>query len=543
MKPVTDGLPYRVGGDAEEDHTMTAPTTGPVLSMREITKRFFGTTVLHEVSLTCHSGEVHAIVGANGAGKSTLMKVLGGVYPPDGGELLLDGDPVRFRDPHQPRAHGTGLTHQELTLLPGRGAAENILPAGGPRRRLGIDRRAMNEQARTLLADLDAQLIPPRRLVRRLTVAQRQAVEIAKALSYGPRILVMDEPTAALAPAEVSVLFARVRQLVGRGLAVLYISHRLEEVFELADRVTVLKDGRRVDTRDVSAVTSVGLVRMMVGRELADRESRPPDERPASGPVRLAVRDGRGRNLRGINLEVRAGEIGGVGGLDGSGRSDLARAVFGAVPLASGDVEVDGKRRRIRSPRAAIGAGIGFVTADRKTEGLVLPLAGADNALLAVRTLGSRVTRAAGNALARLAERVGLARILLRRETRVLSGGSQQKVVLMKWLATGAGIYLLDEPTRGVDVGAKAGIHELIRELAADGAAILLVSSELPELIGLSHRIVVMHNGAIAGELPAGASEADIMLLATGQDAPGAPAHGAPAHDPPVAAAPGHDAA
>ncbi|OLE21970.1 MAG: sugar ABC transporter ATP-binding protein [Actinobacteria bacterium 13_1_20CM_3_71_11] len=468
-----------------------------MLSMREITKRFYGTTVLHEVSLTCHSGEVHAIVGANGAGKSTLMKVLGGVYPPDGGELLLDGQPVRFRDPHQALARGISLIHQEFTLLPERSVAENILLGREPRRRLGVDRRALNEQARALLADLDAAQIPPRRLVRRLTVAQRQAVEIAKALSYRPRILVMDEPTAALAPAEVSVLFARVRQLVGRGLAVLYISHRLEEVFELADRVTVLKDGRRVDTRDVSAVTSVGLVQLMVGRELAERESRPPEERPAAGAVRLAVHDGRGRNLRGINLAVRAGEIVGVGGLDGSGRSDLARAVFG---------------------QAAIRAGIGFVTADRKTEGLVLPLAGADNALLAVRTLGGRVTRKAAGALSGLAGRVGLARLLLRRETRVLSGGSQQKVVLMKWLATGTGILLLDEPTRGVDVGAKAGIHELIRELAADGAAILLVSSELPELIGLSHRIVVMHNGTIAGELPAGAREADIMLLATGQE-------------------------
>jgi ABC-type sugar transport system ATPase subunit len=517
MKPVTDIPPDRIAGSAEEEPGMTAPTTGPVLSMREITKRFYGTTVLHEVSLTCHSGEVHAIVGANGAGKSTLMKVLGGVYPPDGGELLLDGQPVRFRDPHQALARGISLIHQEFTLLPERSVAENILLGREPRRRLGVDRRALNEQARALLADLDAQ-IPPRRLVRRLTVAQRQAVEIAKALSYRPRILVMDEPTAALAPAEVSVLFARVRQLVGRGLAVLYISHRLEEVFELADRVTVLKDGRRVDTRDVSAVTSVGLVQMMVGRELAERESRPPAERPAAGAVRLAVHDGRGRNLRGINLAVRAGEIVGVGGLDGSGRTDLARAVFGQVPFASGAVEVDGTRRRIRSPRGAIRAGIGFVTADRKTEGLVLPLPGGDNALLAVRALGGRATRKAAGALSRLAERVGLARPLLRRETQVLSGGSQQKVVLMKWLATGTGILLLDEPTRGVDVGAKAGIHELIRELASDGAAILLVSSELPELIGLSHRIVVMHNGSIAGELPAGASEADIMLLATGQE-------------------------
>ena len=500
---------------------MTA-SAAPVLSMHQITKRFFGTTVLRDVSLTCHSGEVHAIVGANGAGKSTLMKVLGGVYPPDGGELVLDGRPVRFRDPHQALAHGISLIHQELTLLPERSVADNILLGREPRRRWSVDRRAMHEQARRLLADLDAEPIPTRRLVRRLTVAQRQTVEIAKALSYRPRILVMDEPTAALTPGEVAVLFRRVRQLVARGLAVLYISHRLGEVFELADRVTVLRDGRRVDTRDVGGVTPTGLVQMMVGRELADRESTPPvDHRPA-GPVRLAVRDGRGRNLRGIDLEVREGEIVGVGGLDGSGRSDLARAVFGVVPFDSGTVEVDGVRRRIRSPRAAIRARIGFVTADRKTEGLVLPIPAADNALLVVRALGRRPTRAAARAMDRLAGRVGLARTLLRRESRLLSGGSQQKVVLMKWLATDARIYLFDEPTRGVDVGAKAGIHELIRELAAAGAAILVISSEFPELIGLSHRIVVMHAGAVAGELPAGTGEADIMLLATGQSATGA---------------------
>ena len=497
---------------------MTAATTDPVLSMRHITKRFFGTTVLDDVSLTCHRGEVHAIVGANGAGKSTLMKVLGGVYPPDAGELLLDGKPVRFRDPHQAQGQGISIIHQEFTLLPERTVADNILLGREPRRRFAVDRRAMQARARALLADLDAGTIPPGRLVRRLTVAQRQAVEIAKALSYDPRILVMDEPTAALAPAEVSVLFGRVRQLVERGLAVLYISHRLAEVFELADRVTVLKDGRRVGTRDVGAVTSTELVQMMVGRELAAHDPGAPHDRRDTGePVRFAVHGGEARNLRGIDLEVRRGEIVGVGGLDGSGRSDLARALFGVQPFRSGTVEVDGRRRSIRSPRTAIRAGIGYVSADRKTEGLVLPLSAADNALLAVRAQGFRPARTAAVALRRLAGRVGLAPGALRREARVLSGGNQQKVVLMKWLATGAGVYLFDEPTRGVDVGAKAGIHELMRELADGGAAILMISSELPELIGLSDRIVVMHNGSIAGVLPAGASEEAVMLLATGQ--------------------------
>jgi ribose transport system ATP-binding protein len=494
---------------------MTAPTTGPVLAMEQITKRFFGTTVLRDVSLDCRPGEVHAIVGANGAGKSTLMKVLGGVYPPDGGRLLLDGQPVRFRDPHQAQAHGIGLIHQEFTLLPERSVAENVLLGREPRRRLGIDRRAMHARARELLAGLDAEQIPTRRLVRRLSVAQRQAVEIAKALSSGPRILVMDEPTAALPQGDVEALFGRVRQLVARGLAVLYISHRLAEVFALADRVTVLRDGQRVDTRDIGTVSQVELVRMMVGRELAERESRAP-EPPEPGPVRLAIRGGTGRTVRDVDLTVRRGEIVGVGGLDGSGRSDLARAVFGVTPFASGTVQVDGRARRIRSPRAAIRAGIGYVTADRKAEGLVLPLSATDNALLAVRALGRAPTRAATGRLGALTERVDLARTLLRRESRLLSGGSQQKVVLMKWLATDAQVYLFDEPTRGVDVGAKAAIHDLIREIAAGGAAVLLISSELPELIALSHRIVVMHAGAVAGVLPAGSDEEAVMLLATG---------------------------
>jgi ribose transport system ATP-binding protein len=500
----------------------TAPeppeATQPVLSMRDITKRFFGTTVLQDVTLTCHRGEVHAIVGANGAGKSTLMNVLGGVFPADGGELVLDGQPVRFRDPAQAQAHGISVIHQEFTLLPERTVADNILLGREPRRRLTVDRRAMQARARELLAELDADSISPNTLVRRLSVAQRQTVEIAKALSYRPRILVMDEPTASLAPAEVSVLFRRVRQLVERGMAVLYISHRLVEVFELADRVTVLKDGRRVDTVDVAAVTSADLVQMMVGRQPAARAARAVRERV--GPVRVAVRGGGGRNLRGIDIDVRGGEIVGVGGLDGSGRSDLARALFGSPPFTSGSVEVDGRRRRIRSPRAAIRAGIGFLTADRKTEGLVLPLAAADNGLLAVRTLGRRRARAGAAGLNRLAERVDLPRQLLRRESRLLSGGNQQKVVLVKWLMTQAGIYVFDEPTRGVDIGAKAGIHNLIRELADGGAAVLLISSELPELMDMSDRIVVMYHGAIAGELPAGASEEEIMLLATGQGGP-----------------------
>jgi ribose transport system ATP-binding protein len=489
-----------------------------VLEMRDITKRFFDTTVLDAVSLDCRPGEIHAIVGENGAGKSTLMKVLAGVYQPDAGELLIDGGKVRFHHPRQASAVGISLVHQEFSLLGERTVAENVFLGREPRRRLVIDRRAMTKATERLLAELDAASISPHTLVRRLSVAQQQNVEIAKALSYRPRILVLDEPTAALAPAEVAALFTRVRQLVDRGLTVLYISHRLAEVFELADRVSVLKDGKLVATRDVAEVTPGQLVQLMVGRELSAHYF--PERATESGAVRLAIRGGDGHGVRDINLELRAGEIVGVAGLDGSGRSDLARAVFGMAPFAGGTVEVDGRQQRIRSPRAAIRAGIGLLTADRKAEGLVLPLSTTDNGLLAVRALGRRAARAGARTITELSERVGLRGRDLARESRFLSGGNQQKAVLVKWLATAAKIYVFDEPTRGIDIGAKAGIHELMRELAGTGAAILMISSELPEIIGMSDRVIVMREGRIAGELPAGPTERDVMLLATGQRAP-----------------------
>ncbi len=443
------------------------------LSMRHMTKRFFDTTVLDDVSLDCQAGAVHAIVGENGAGKSTLVKLLAGVYQPDAGQLLLDGREVRFHHPRQALAHGVSLVHQEFSLLPERTVAENILLGREPRRRLSVDRRAMNEAAARLLAELDGTAISPRVLVKHLSVAQQQTVEVAKALSYQPRILVLDEPTAALAPAEAAALFRRVRQLVERGLTVLYISHRLVEVFELAQRVTVLKDGKLVATVDVAAVQPGDLVRMMVGRELSSHYfpprageagagnagARAAGARVAgAGPVRLAVRGGANRTLRDIDLDLRGGEIVGVAGLDGSGRSDLAYALFGVAPLTAGTVEVDGRRTRLDSPRAAIAAGIGLLCADRKAEGLVLPLSGADNGLLAVRSRSR------------------------------------------------------------IDVGAKAGVHDHMRELADAGAAILMISSELPEVIGMSDRIIVMRDGWIVGELPPGPGEEEVMALAAGHD-------------------------
>jgi ABC-type sugar transport system ATPase subunit len=493
----------------------------PLLQMRGITKSFFGVPVLDAVDLDVMAGEVHAVVGENGAGKSTLMKILVGAYQPDAGSILVDGEEVRFGHPRQAQERGVSIIYQEFNLLPERTVAQNIFLGREPARGPFVDNRTMEEATAKLLAELGVEgAISPGSPVRELSVAQQQTVEIAKALSFEARILVMDEPTAALSPHEVDALFERVRLLQQRGLAVLYISHRLKEVFELSRRITVLKDGRRVDTVASDAVRPGDLVRMMVGREL-DHYFPPRATAGEVGDVRLQVRSGAVGKLHDVDLEVRAGEIVGLAGLAGAGRTEVARALFGVEPFTAGVVELNGKPVRIRSPRQAIRAGIGFLTEDRKLEGLVLPQSVRDNALLALRSLGQarmseRPVKEAPSVLD-LARRVELRAASLEQEVRYLSGGNQQKVVLAKWLATRAQILIFDEPTRGIDVGAKAGIHELMRELARAGAAILMISSELPEVIGMSDRILVMRDGTIAGELPAGASEAQIMLLATGE--------------------------
>jgi ribose transport system ATP-binding protein len=493
----------------------------PLLQMRGITKRFYGVPVLADVDLDAVAGEVHAVVGENGAGKSTLMKILAGAYQPDAGTILLDGREVHFGHPREAQERGVSIIYQEFNLLPERTVAQNIFLGREPTRGLFIDGRAMEEATAALLAELGAEgAISPRSLVRDLSVAQQQTVEIAKALSFEARILVMDEPTAALSPHEVDALFAQVRLLQSRGLAVLYISHRLKEIFDLAQRITVLKDGRQVATVAGDAVSPGELVRMMVGRDL-DHYYPPRAAAGKVGNVRLRVQGGAVGKLHDIDLKLRAGEVVGLAGLAGAGRTEVARALFGVESFVAGTVELDGKPVRIRSPRQAIRAGIGFLTEDRKAEGLILPQSVRDNTLLALRSLARTRPNAGGSPGTRLvvdlARRVELRAASLEQEVRDLSGGNQQKVVLAKWLATRARILIFDEPTRGIDVGAKAGIHELMRELADAGAAVLMISSELPEVIGMSDRILVMRDGTIAGDLPAGASEADIMLLATGE--------------------------
>jgi ribose transport system ATP-binding protein len=506
-----------------------ARTGAPLLQMKGISKDFFGVRVLDGVDLECTAGEVHAIVGENGAGKSTLMKILVGAYTPTEGEVVIDGEPVRFSHPLEGQRAGVSIIYQEFNLLPDRSVAENIYLGREPRRGVLVDRSTMEEDAAAILDQLAPDdPISPRDMVGLLPVSKQQTVEIAKALSLDSKIVVMDEPTAALAAHEVERLFTQIRRLKERGIAVLYISHRLKEVFEIADRITVLKDGERVATTPTSEVTTPELVRMMVGREF-DQYFPPRAAPDALGPVKLRLRGAGNDFLADLDLDVRDGEILGIAGLQGSGRTELARAIFGADPFTRGTLELDGVERTIRSPGQAVAAGIGFVTEDRKAEGLALSQSVRDNVALAWRGLKRAYRRDHTLAIDDLVKAVELRFRNLGQEVRFLSGGNQQKVVLAKWLATEPRLLMFDEPTRGIDVGAKAGIHDLIRGLANEGVAVILISSELPEVIGMSDRIVVMRQGEIAGEVPAGPSEAEIMFLATGErdiaaDAPPRPA-------------------
>jgi ribose transport system ATP-binding protein len=489
----------------------------PLLEMRDIRKSFLGVEVLHGVGLECEKGEIHAVVGENGAGKSTLMKVLAGVHSPDGGTVKIDGEEVHFSHPVQAQAAGVAIIFQEFNLLPDRTVAENVFVNREPTKRGVVDIRAMERRTDELLHEVGEVSFGPRTLVRNLSTAQQQVVEIVKALSLDARILVLDEPTAALAEHEVEVLFTLLRRLRERGMGMLYISHRLREIFAICDRITVLKDGEHVATEPVSEVDTGKLISLMVGRELDGYF--PPRGTPEElGDVRLVARNITTPVLKDISLEVRAGEIVGLAGLQGSGRTELARALFGADP-SRGTVEVDGKKVG-RGPRAGINAGMGFITEDRKLEGLALAQPIRDNTLLALRSLGGRHRRRLPNTVSvqELARSVELRAHSLEQEVRFLSGGNQQKVVLAKWLAVQPGVLIFDEPTRGVDVGAKAGIHDLMRGLARDGVAILMISSEMPELIGLADRILVMRNGHLAGELPAGAAETEIMHLAAADE-------------------------
>ncbi|HEU5128004.1 MAG TPA: sugar ABC transporter ATP-binding protein [Glycomyces sp.] len=488
----------------------------PVLAMRGIDKSFLGVPVLRSVDLVIEPGEVHALVGENGAGKSTLMKILAGVHAADAGTIELDGRAVSFTHPLQAQQAGVATVFQEFNLLPELSVAENIHLGREPRRRGLIDRRAMAERTAGLLADLGVTDLDPRTKAKALSVARRQIVEIAKAMSQGAGLICMDEPTAALADAEVELLYRLVERLRDKGVAILYVSHRLREIFDLCDRITVLKDGERVDTVAAADITPDDLVTAMVGRRI---EAVFPEPLPgtAVGEVRLAVTGGGNDQVDGIDLEVRAGEIVGLAGLQGSGRTEIAEAVFGVAPFTRGTLAVDGQTKRITGPRKAIAAGIALVTEDRKAQGLALNQSVRANARM-VLDANARVH--SRERLARVSGVLSSLDLVARgedQEVQYLSGGNQQKVVVAKWLAAEPGVIVLDEPTRGIDVGAKHKLYAVIRSLAAEGLAVLLITSELIEVIGLADRIVVLHDGRIAGELPAGATEQQVMAYATGR--------------------------
>jgi ribose transport system ATP-binding protein len=508
--------------------------TEPLVSMEGIEKSFPGVRALDQCRFELCAGEVHALVGENGAGKSTLMKVLAGVYRSDAGTIRLGGRAVAITSPRAAQGLGISIIHQELNLMPHLTVAQNIFIGREPRRRLRfvIDERALNEQAQALLDRLRIR-IDPRTRVSDLTVARQQMVEIARALSLDARILIMDEPTAALTDAEVTELFRITRELRDKGVGIVHISHRLEELSAISDRITVMRDGRTIETLATRDATIDQIIHLMVGRTIYEGAPEIPDL--VHHEVVLELRQVcRGRALRDISFTLRRGEILGVAGLVGAGRTEVARAIFGADRIDSGQILVRGSPVRIRSPRDAVRHGIAYLSEDRKRLGLALGMDVETNVVLSTlrRSLGwlGAVNTASTRATARrYVDALRIRTPSLREPARNLSGGNQQKVVIAKWLAAEVDILLFDEPTRGIDVGAKSEIYHLLNELARQGRSIVMISSELPEVLRMSHRILVMCEGRITGELPGGASQEQIMTLAT-QRASTRTDHG-PAHD------------
>jgi ABC-type sugar transport system ATPase subunit len=506
--------------------SVTVRSSPPLLAMTGIGKRFPGVRALEDVQLEVRSGEVHAVVGENGAGKSTLMHILAGVHQPDAGAIEFAGrQGVEIADEQAAQRLGIAIVYQERSLFEALTVAENIYAGRQPARFGWIDRRKMHHDARRLLARVGLAARPDLPLDE-LSPAEQQLVEIAKALSLDAKLIIFDEPTAALTEAETRTLFSVINTLRSAGTAVIYISHRLEEIFAIADRVTVLKDGRWQGTLPVAEATPEELIRRMVGRELLtapQRRAQPDSSRPPALEVRQLSDDasaGAGAVLRGVSFQVRAGEVVALAGLAGAGRTETALSVFGARLFGSGQVLIDGRLVRIRHVWEAIAAGIGYLPEDRKRSGLFLDMSIAQNVAAAgLRRFGSVVTSMGGMRSAAEEYRRGLniACRNVQQQVRNLSGGNQQKVLLAKWLLVEPRVLIVDEPTRGVDVGAKVEVHRLLVELAERGAAVLVISSDLVEVLTLGERILVMAQGRIAGELDrAEATEERIVHLASG---------------------------
>ncbi|MBA2344383.1 MAG: sugar ABC transporter ATP-binding protein [Rubrobacter sp.] len=484
--------------------------------MRGITKRFPGVMALDEVDFELEKGEVHVILGENGAGKSTLIKMLSGAYQPDEGEILLDDEPVSISSATVAQELGISTIYQEFNLVPQLTTAENIFLGRQPRRFGLVNRRKMGEEARRILERMKVR-VDANALVSNLGIPQRQMVEIAKALSLDARILVMDEPTASLSGQEVERLFEIIRGLKEEEVSMIFISHHLEEVAEIGDRVTVLRDGKVVDRVPASTNRSE-FVRMMVGRPIEDQF---PRQQPETGEVLLEVNNLSQKGiLEDASFQVRAGEVVGMAGIVGAGRTELARAIFGVDPVDSGEVWVEGRRMKLGNPREAKRRGMGFVTEDRQGQGIVPPLSVEENLSLASLGLNTSVglvnRREQRKRARKMIEDLNIRTPSPEQEIRYLSGGNQQKVVIGKWLLANSRVLIMDEPTRGIDVGAKVEIYELMNELTKNGAGILMISSDLPEVLGMSDRILVMSEGRITGELSVdGATQENVMELAT----------------------------
>lgn len=497
----------------------------PILKLTNIHKAFGGVHALAGANFELYPGEIHALVGENGAGKSTLVKVITGVHQLDAGEILFRGEPVTIANPLVAQRLGIAAIYQEATLFPDLDIAENIFMGHHPVRPLTrrVAWRQVYEQAAQPLHALGVDLDPHTR-VRQLTIAQLQMVEIAKALSFDAQVLIMDEPTSALTLHEVADLFRIARQLRDTGTAIIFISHRLDEVFDLADRVTVLRDGHYVGTREVNEVTRDGLIRMMVGRTLDDLFPKKDVER---GEAVLRV-EGLSREgmFQDVSFELHQGEILGLAGLIGAMRTDVAHALFGVEPADSGSIWVNGKQASIHQPKDALALGIAYVPEDRQQHGLVLPMTITHNVTLPIlqefANMGWLDQEAEAHEAAEFATRLDVRAAGLWQRARELSGGNQQKVVLAKWLAARPRILILDEPTRGIDVGTKAAVHELMSTLASQGMAILMISSELPEILGMSDRILVMCEGRVTGRFTQReATQEKVMAAATART----PAH------------------
>jgi ABC-type sugar transport system ATPase subunit len=488
--------------------------TEPAVRFDQVSKRFVGVQALSDVTLEVAAGSCHALCGENGAGKSTLGKLLAGIHQPDGGRLFVFGKEVRFTGPRDALAAGVGMVHQELAFCENLSVAENLCLGHLPRRNGLVVREDVRAQAEAMLAEIGTALDVTRPLGT-LTIGQQQMVQIAAAVGGGARVIVFDEPTSSLSQGEADRLYALIRRLKARGVTCIYVSHRMPEIFHLCDTVSVLRDGRHVATRPTAGLTEGELVQLMIGRSVGEYFPSHLHGTPGEELLRVEGLTVPGK-FRDVSFSLRAGEVLGLAGLVGAGRSEVAQAIFGLEPEASGRVVVGGKEVRIGTPREAIRLGIGLVPEDRKRQGLVLSESGKHNLSLPMLRLLSRlrfIRRGREQAIAQeYFDRLRVRAPSVDTAVAGLSGGNQQKIVLARWLAAQSRILILDEPTRGVDVGAKAEMHALIDELATRGSAVLLISSELPEVIALSSRILVLRSGRVAGELPREHATQDALL-------------------------------